>query len=45
MAVFGGEPKFIRTHEMDALKNRYCANNKIHLLRIHWKDMKKQKKL
>lgn len=37
---FGGEPKFIRTQEMDSLKNQYCSANKIHLLRIHWKDLK-----
>lgn len=36
---FGGREKYERTIEMDTLKNQYCANHGIHLLRIYWKDV------
>ena len=36
---FGGEKKFKRTKELDSMKDKYCLENGIKLLRIYWKDL------
>jgi very-short-patch-repair endonuclease len=36
---FGGEETFLKQRENDSLKNIYCSNNGINLLRIHYEDM------
>ena len=38
---FGGENKLKRQQELDAIKNEYCKDNNIHLLRITYKDNNK----
>jgi very-short-patch-repair endonuclease len=37
---FGGLESFEKIRKNDELKNRYCENNKINLLRINYKDLK-----
>jgi hypothetical protein len=36
---FGGEEKYKRTKVLDAMKDKYCLENRIKLLRIYWKDL------
>jgi hypothetical protein len=36
---FGGEESFLKQRENDLLKNIYCSNNGINLLRIHYEDI------
>ena len=39
--IFGGTEGFNRTREADEIKNRYCYENDIYLLRIPYKDKNK----
>lgn len=41
--LFGGKKEFIKTKKKDKIKNEYCYNNNIHLIRIpyHEKNIKK----
>jgi len=36
---FGGEKKYERTKMLDKLKDTFCEENNIQLLRVHWKDI------
>ena len=38
---FGGKNGFIKTQERDDIKNQYCKNNDIKLIRIPYTDLKK----
>lgn len=38
---FGGKNGFIKTQERDNIKNQYCKNNNIKLIRIPYTDLKK----
>lgn len=39
---FGGEEKFNKLQENDKIKNEYCKNNKIPLIRISYKNQKRE---
>lgn len=40
IAFFGGEEMFNRQQKVDLIKDKYCLDNNIPLLRINWRDIK-----